>query len=120
MSMRLPPRERGEGVLDRRRILRIIIPMLLLYALLCFARAGRSLAEMERTVAALQTERESLAGEHARLELRLAQREDPARMEALARRELGMVMPGEMVFLFAEKAETNSEQTERNPLWPWK
>ena len=119
MSMRLPPRERGEGVLDRRRILRIIIPMLLLYALLCFARAGRSLAEMERTIVALQTERERLAGEQAQLELRLAQGDDPARMEALAR-EMGMVMPGEMVFLFAEKEETNSEQTERNPLWLWK
>lgn len=115
-----PPMERGESVLSRRGIVRIVIPMLLIYALLCFARAGRSLADMERTVAALQTERERLAGEHTRLELRLAQREDPARMEALARRELGMVMPGEMVFLFAEKAETNSEQTERNPLWPWK
>ena len=118
--MCLPREERGERVLSRRRILWIVIPMLLIYALLCLARAGRSLAEMEQTVAALQTEREILAREHAQLELRLVQREDPARMEALARRELGLVMPGEMVFLFAEKAQTNSEETERNPLWPWK
>ena len=115
-----PPMERGESVLSRRGIVRIVIPMLLIYALLCFARAGRSLADMERTVAALQTERESLAGEHARLELRLAQREDPARMEALARRELGMVMPGEIVFLFTQEEEANSVQTERDPLCRWK
>ena len=120
VSMCLPREERGERVLSRRRILWIVIPMLLIYALLCLARAGRSLAEMEQTVAALQTEREILAREHAQLELRLVQLEDPARMEALARRELGLVMPGEMVFLFAEKAQTNSEETERNPLWPWK
>ena len=103
----------------RRGIVRIVITLLLVYALLCFARSGRSLAEMERTAAELKGQRENLERQRAALELCLLEREDPARMEALARRELGMVMPGEMVFLFAEKAETNSEQTERNPLWHW-
>ncbi len=102
---------------NRRGIVRIVIILLLVYALLCSARAGRSLREMERTAAALRAERDSLAEEHAALELQLLQAEDPARMEELARRELGMVMPGELVFLFAQE---QSEQTERNPLWPWK
>ena len=107
-------------MLDRRGIVRIVITLLLVYSLLYFARAGRTLAEMERTAARLEGERELLEQEHAEWELRLLQRDNPEQVEALARRELGMVMPGEMVFLFAEKAETNSEQTERNPLWPWK
>ena len=104
---------------SRRGIVRIVISLLLVYSLLCFARAGRALAEMERTAAALERERDALEREHAALELRLLQREDPARMEALARRELGMVMPGEIVFLFPEEKETQSQQTERNPLWHW-
>ena len=104
----------------RRGIVRIVITLLLIYALLCFASSGRSLAEMERTAAELKGQRESLERERAALELRLLQQEDPARSAALARRELGMVMPGEIVFLFAEDAQADSEQTERNPLWLWK
>ena len=104
----------------RRGIVRIVITLLLVYSLLCLARAGRSLAEMERTAASLEEEREALERERAQWELRLLQGEDPAQMEALARRELGMVMPGEIVFLFPQEEPTNSEQTERNPLWLWK
>ena len=88
----------------RRGIVRIVITLLLVYALLCFARSGRSLAEMERTAAELKGQRESLERERAALELRLLQQEDPARSAALARRELGI----------------DSEETERDPLWLWK
>lgn len=105
---------------DRRGIVRIVITLLLVYSLLCFARAGRSAAEMERTAAALARELDTLEQEHAALERRLRQRESPDEMEALARRELGMVMPGEIVFLFSETEECNTEETERNPLWRWK
>lgn len=93
----------------RRGIVRIVITLLLVYAMLCFARSGRSLAEMERTAADLREERERLERERAALELRLLDREDPARMEALARRELGMVMPGEIVFLFSEDPQADSD-----------
>ncbi len=104
---------------DRRGIIRIVIILLLVYALLCFARAGQTAAEMERKAASLEREVETLEMEHADLERRLHWREDPARMEALARRELGMVMPGETVFLFAEE-DANSVKTERNPICRWK
>ena len=104
---------------DRRGIIRIVIILLLVYALLCFARAGQTAAEMERKAASLEREVETLEMEHADLERRLRWREDPARMEALARRELGMVMPGETVFLFAAE-DANSVKTERNPICRWK
>ena len=45
---------------SRRGIVRIVITLLLVYSLLCFARAGRTLAEMERTAARLEGERELL------------------------------------------------------------
>lgn len=107
-------------MLSRRGIVRIVITLLLVYSLLCFARAGRALEEMEHTAAQLEREQDLLEQEHAALELRLLQRESPGQMEALARKELGMVMPGEIVFLFTQEEESNSEQTERDPLWHWK
>ena len=105
---------------SRRGIVRIVITLLLIYSLLCFARAGRALAEMERTAIQLERERELLEQEHRDWETLLLQPESPERMEMLARRELGMVMPGEIVFLFPQETEGNSEQTERDPLWHWK
>ena len=105
---------------ERRGIVRIVITLLLVYSLLCFARAGQTAAEMERTAAALERELDALEQEHAALERRLQQRESPQAMEALARRELGMVMPGEIVFLLPETTEGNLEETERDPLWRWK
>ena len=105
---------------SRRGIVRIVITLLLVYSLLCFARAGRTLAEMERTAARLEGERELLEQEHAEWELRLLQRDNPEQVEALARRELGMVMPGEIVFLFSEAEESATEETEREPIWRWK
>ncbi len=105
---------------NRRGIVRIVITLLLAYSLLCFARAGRALAEMERTAASLAWRRDLLEREHAMLELRLLRGDDAAQMEALARRELGMVMPGEIVFLMSGPTQTESEETERDPLWRWK
>ncbi len=80
-------------MLDRRGIVRIVITLLLAYSLLCFARAGRALAEMEQTAASLEREREALEQERAEWELRLQQRDRPEQLEALVRRERGMGMP---------------------------
>lgn len=107
-------------MLDRRGIVRIVITLLLVYSLLRFARAGQAAAEMERTAADLGRELVTLEQEHAALERRLLARQSPAQMEALARRELGMVMPGEIVFLFSEAEESATEETEREPIWRWK
>ncbi len=107
-------------MLDRRGIVRIVITLLLVYSLLRFARAGQAAAEMERTAADLGRELVTLEQEHAALERRLLERQSPAEMEALARRELGMVMPGEIVFLFSEAEESATEETEKEPIWRWK
>ena len=56
----------------------------------------------------------------AEVERRLLERQSRSQMEALARRELGMVMPGEIVFLFSEAEESATEETEREPIWRWK
>lgn len=104
----------------RREIVRIVMSLLLAWSLLRFARAGQTAAEMERTAAALQRELETLEQEHAALEQRLLERQSRSQMEALARRELGMVMPGEIVFLFPQEEEPETVETEREPIWRWK
>jgi cell division protein FtsB len=86
-----------------------------MYSLLHLAGTWRAVAEMEHTAAEAEQELEALQQEQAALLRRLGQRESPAEMEALARRELGMVMPGEIVFSFRESGET-----ERDPTWRWK
>ena len=68
-------------MLRRRGIVRIVITLLLIYALLCFARSGRSLAALEKTAADLREQRISL--EQERAQLQLLQQADPARMDAL-------------------------------------
>ena len=100
---------------NRRGIVRIVICLLLAYSLLHFARLGRAAAEMERIADQAERELSALQQEQAELLRLLRLEEEPDRMEALARRELGMVMPGEIVFTFKE-----SEETERNPQWRWK
>ena len=107
-------------MLNRRGIVRIVITLLLVYSLLRLARAGQAVAEMERTAADLGRELVTLEQEHAALERRLLQRQSPSQMEALARRELGMVMPGEIVFLFSQAEESTKEETERKAICPWK
>lgn len=90
---------------NRKGIVRILVFVLFLYALFRFAQARQALSALERTAAELERERCALEREHAALERRLAQRDSPEQMEALARQELGMVMPGEIVFTFAEAAD---------------
>ena len=87
---------------------------------ICLSSAGSSspvtrLSEMEQIADQAERELSALQQEQAELLRLLRLGEDPARMEALARRELGMVMPGEIVFTFSE-----SEETERDPQWRWK
>jgi len=105
---------------NRRGIAHFLVFLLLLYSLWHFAQAGRAVAAMEQTAAHLEEEIRGLEQEHAELEQRLKQKDSPDEMEALARRELGMVMPGEIVFTFAQAEESNLEETERDPVWPWK
>ena len=88
---------------DRRQrelLLRLVLTALLLYAL---ARLGLARQELGRCLAheeEARTAYRELCVRHEELERRLDAAEDPASLEALARRRLGLVMPGEIVFYF--------------------
>jgi|MudIll2142460700_1097286.scaffolds.fasta_scaffold300061_2 cell division protein FtsB len=86
-----------------RRPLRIILLVLviLLAASLLGDRGLIRLIQMHQTRAALAREVERLSATNAALadEVR-ALRTDPGRIEAIAREELGLVKPGELVYEF--------------------
>ena len=92
---------KNEGSGDRRTLwLRLAATALLLYALAHLTAAQLRLARTEELAAALAEERAALAAENEALEERLRGGEDPAALEERARRELGLVRPGEIVFVF--------------------
>jgi cell division protein FtsB len=86
-----------------RRPLRIILVVLviLLAASLLGERGLIGLIQMHQTRAALARDVERLTATNAALtdEVR-ALRADPGRVEAIAREELGLVKPGELVYEF--------------------
>ena len=85
---------------NRRLILRIVLLALLLYALAGYASARCQLRRAERTVDALTMERDVLESEHAELECSASQTPTEEEMRQLARQRLGMVLPGERIFIF--------------------
>ena len=85
---------------QRAQLLRLVLTALLLYALAQFFAAQYRLAQTEALTAALETEREALLSEHEALERRLSEGESAEALEERARRELGLVRPGEIVFYF--------------------
>jgi cell division protein FtsB len=91
---------------DRRPIRpRLRLVVILLLGLVAASMMGNRgllrLYQMHQTRAALAREVEQLAAANAALaeEVR-ALRADPGRLEAIAREELGLVKPGELVFEF--------------------
>lgn len=64
--------------------------------LLAMRAANRQYAELEARIEALRQENDALREEARRL------RDDPGRIEEVARGELGLIRPGERVFIIRE------------------
>ena len=96
-----------------RQPLRIILIVLviLLAASLPGDRGLIGLIQMQRTRAALARDVERLAATNAALadEVR-SLRTDPGRIEAIAREELGLVRPGELVYEFRGAPSTPAKR----------
>jgi cell division protein FtsB len=91
----------------RRRIVRLAV-LFAAAALLASALVGdnglTTLVQTRRQAQDLQAEVARLRAESARLREEARRlREDPAAIEELARRELGMIRPGEKLFVLAPK-----------------
>ncbi len=94
------PAQDGSPLRVRLRV--VVILLLAVVAASVMGNRGLfRLYQMHRDKAALEREIEALAAVNAKLaeEVR-AIRTDPGRIEALAREELGLVKPGELVYEF--------------------
>jgi len=99
----------------RDRILRVVVLALLLYAMVSLAREYRLLCRTEERAEALAARQELLAEQNRVLTQRLEQPPDRQEMRRLAWERLGMVAPGEKIFIFTQE-DTDREET----VWDWK
>lgn len=89
---------------NRNGIMRLVLVALLLYALFGLTAVRQEVIAAEQNQMELSRELLLCRQEHAELESKLAAADSREEMERLARTRLGMVMPGEIVFYFREKA----------------
>ena len=90
---------------SRELIGRIVIISLMLYSAGVFTLGLVELGDAERAVENTRQELEILREENARLRQELASMPDSREMERLAREKLGMLMPGEKIFIFSKDRE---------------
>lgn len=69
---------------------------------LFFSRA-LAIAHLEAQLERLEERREQLLAERAHLEVLLERKDDPAYIEYLARKELGLILPGEEKWIIVEE-----------------
>ena len=87
---------------QREILIRIVLVLLLLYALGHFSAAQLTLRRTERLTAELQNQRDALLGEQRLLREERESLRTPEGLEAAARERLGLVRPGERVFYVIE------------------
>ena len=76
-----------------------------LHSLKLHMDAGSEHRRLEHEIDRLRRENRNMRSEARRL------REDPATIEAIARRELGLIRPGEIVFLLTDEPPTGRSRT---------
>ena len=93
-------------------ILRIVLVAFLAYSLTAFGSGLKSLRKTESDISKLENELQVLRDENSFLKLDLASEPDAEKMEKLAREKLGMLRPGDKIFIFSKDRE--------ELLWGWK
>ncbi len=97
------------------RILRAAALALLLYSMFSLAREYALLCRTEALAGELAEEQERLAAQRQALAAQLERPPDERELRRLAWERLGMVLPGEKIFLFTQE-EADREDT----VWDWK
>lgn len=79
-------------------ITKLLILVLVVYAVYNIASVRTNIAEAEQSLNALTQQVEDAQQENARLEYEIEHSEDPETIEQIAREKLGLVKPGEKIF----------------------
>jgi cell division protein FtsB len=94
--------------------------MILVVLLLMAVPPARQLYRQHTQVQAAERQLEALQRGNDELEEHLARLEDPDYLEKLARRELGLVRPGEIGYVVVpEEPETERSEAPPSPSDPW-
>ena len=88
---------------SRGTLIRIVLVVLLLYAAACLARLAREAHAAQITAQALTETLASVEEDNRAMRQRLDEGRTAEDWEALAWRRLGLVRPGEIVFLFPQE-----------------
>ena len=88
---------------SRGTLIRIVLVVLLLYSAACLARLGREAHTAQITAQALAETLASVEADNRAMRQRLDGGRTAEDWEALAWRRLGLVRPGEIVFLFPQE-----------------
>ncbi len=97
---------------NRYLILRIVIVAFLLYSMTAFGSGLRNLRLTQKHCYELENELTELREENKTLKLELSSEPDDEIMGKLAREKLGMLKPGDKIFIFSKDRE--------ELLWSWK
>ena len=79
--------------------MKIVILALIVYAAISLVSAKNRIIAAEADQAALQAKVDAALQENAELEYDVAHAGDPETIESIARTKLGLVMPGEKIFI---------------------
>jgi cell division protein FtsB len=82
--------------------IRIVVAVLLAYALVRYAAVQKTCKETERTLRTLCSEVQMLREETEALKSALETEPEDSEIEKLARERLGLVLPDETIFYFAQ------------------
>lgn len=83
----------------------VVLLVLLVYCLVLAARAEWQLYHLRRDLVEAEQKRQALVQQRQSLEKECARLKDPAYLEGVAREELGLVRPGEVLVLPGDRLQ---------------
>lgn len=107
-SILRPPQVPHEPLLDRIKWPRVLVLLAIAYLLLSFMYGAFSILDLKDQENTIRTQLQAELREQARLKEEIAYLQTDEAVEALARKELGMAMPGEV--LVAEQVADGGSQ----------
>ena len=84
----------------KETLIRIVLPALLIYAALCLSSAKRELHTADAVEASLRLRLETIEQDNLAVSRKLTEGWSAEELESLARERLGLVLPGDRIFLF--------------------
>jgi cell division protein FtsB len=88
---------------DRRRLIAMALWIVLMALATLFYLRDRAIADLQQELRSIQVQQARLSEENQRLRALLARKDDLGYLEYLARRELGLIQPGEEKYILVER-----------------